>query len=91
MIDKHFRLTEEAIRQIEGRDKIRFPTESRFIVDAVNTFVQNEARGKKEAEVEKLCEKMDSLLQWFEENTPWDEKQGSAPKPPEPYDYLDGV
>ena len=61
MIDKHFRLTEEAVEQIGRRDKIRYPTESRFIADAVSAFSEKADNEKEEKELKRLCRKLEGL------------------------------
>ena len=91
VIDKHFRLTEEAVRRIEGRDRIRYPTESRFIIDAVIAFSEKEERKEEERELRKLCEKLDTFLQWFEEHSSWKGKGEPPKEASDPYDYLDGI
>ena len=91
VIDKHFRLTEEAVRRIEGRDRIRYPTESRFIIDAVIAFSEKEERKEEERELRKLCEKLDTFLQWFEEHSFWKGKGEPPKEASDPYDYLDGI
>ncbi len=91
MIDKHFRLTEEAVEQIERRDKIRYPTESRFIADAVSAFSEKADNENEEKELKRLCRKLERFIRWLQENTPWDGQEGPADRQPDPYDYLDGI
>lgn len=91
MIDKHFRLTEEAVEQIGRRDKIRYPTESRFIADAVSAFSEKADNENEEKELKRLCRKLEGFIQWLQENTPWDGQSEPADRQADPYDYLDGI
>ena len=91
MIDKHFRLTEEAVEQIGRRDKIRYPTESRFIADAVSAFSEKADNKNEEKELKRLCRKLERFIQWLQENTPWDGQSEPADRQADPYDYLDGI
>lgn len=61
--EKHYRMTEESIQIIQGRDRERYPSESSFVNAAVASFPRQTEKEKMQEELDRIYKKLEELCE----------------------------
>ena len=61
--EKHYRMTEESIQIIQGRDRESYPSESIFVNAAVASFPRQTEKEKMQEELDRIYKKLEELCE----------------------------